>query len=143
MGLVARKPVFGVSDKARPKQYIEISLVISLDMVLSKKRITKALIRLRGYQGWSAPLLFANLRRQVFLRRGPYNDISINNALTDIKLRTEAMAFVLVINFNPFPARDNLFHLLFCLVLLLGSLYCKQYDPDLEGSYCLISWKKF
>ena len=37
-------------------------------MILSNKQITKALIR-----GWSAPLLFANLRRQVFLRRGPYN----------------------------------------------------------------------
>ena len=42
-------------------------------MILSSKRITKSLIRLRGCAGWSAPLLFANLRRQVFLRRGPYN----------------------------------------------------------------------
>ena len=29
-------------------------------MVLSKTRITKALIRLRGCAGWSAPVLFAN-----------------------------------------------------------------------------------
>ena len=29
-------------------------------MVLSKKRITKALIRLRRCAGWSAPVLFAN-----------------------------------------------------------------------------------
>ena len=29
-------------------------------MILPKKRITKALIRLHGYAGWSAPLLFAN-----------------------------------------------------------------------------------
>ena len=29
-------------------------------MVLSKKRITKALIRLHGCAGWSAPVLFAN-----------------------------------------------------------------------------------
>ena len=36
-------------------------------MVLSQKRITKALIR-----RWSASLLFVNLRRQVFSRRGPY-----------------------------------------------------------------------
>ena len=28
-------------------------------MILSKKRITKALIRLRGCAGWSAPVLFA------------------------------------------------------------------------------------
>ena len=46
--------------------------VASLDMILSIKRITKALIRLRGCAGWSAPVLFANHRRQVFLRRGPY-----------------------------------------------------------------------
>ena len=41
-------------------------------MLLSEKRITTALIRLRGCTGWSVPLLFPNLRRQVFLRRGPY-----------------------------------------------------------------------
>ena len=29
-------------------------------MILSKKRITKAMISLRGCAGWSAPLLFAN-----------------------------------------------------------------------------------
>ena len=46
-------------------------------MVLSKKRITKALIRLRGRAGWSAPVLFANPRRQVFLRRGPFNYTSV------------------------------------------------------------------
>ena len=82
MGLVAGKPVFGVSDKASFKpvssatvtsQKIEISLVASLDMILSNKRITKALIRLRGRAGWSAPVLFANPRRQVFSCRGPYD----------------------------------------------------------------------
>ena len=41
-------------------------------MILSTKRITKVLIRLRGCAGWSAPVLFANPRRQVFLRSGPY-----------------------------------------------------------------------
>ena len=41
-------------------------------MVLSNKRITKALIRLRGCAGWSATVLFANPRRQVFSRRGPH-----------------------------------------------------------------------
>ena len=40
-------------------------LVASLDMILSKKRITKALISLRVRADWSAPLLFANHRRQV------------------------------------------------------------------------------
>ena len=41
-------------------------------MVLFKKRMIKALIRLRGCAGWSAPVLFANPRRQVFSRQGPY-----------------------------------------------------------------------
>ena len=44
---------------------IELFFVASLDMVLFKKRITKALIRLCGCTGWSAPLLSANLQRQV------------------------------------------------------------------------------
>ena len=81
MGLVVTKPVFWVSDKVRFKpacsaieaRYnIEISLIASLDIILSKKRITKALIRLHGCAGWSAPLLFPNLQRKVFSRRGPY-----------------------------------------------------------------------
>ena len=41
-------------------------------MVLSKMRLTKGLIKLRRCAGWSAPVLFANLRRQVFSRQGPY-----------------------------------------------------------------------
>ena len=41
-------------------------------MILSNKRITKALIRLRGCAGWSAPVLVANHKRQVFLCLGPY-----------------------------------------------------------------------
>ena len=82
MGLIARKPVFGVSAKASFKpvssatetsKKTEISPVASLHIILSKKRITKALIRLRGCAGWSAPVLFANSRRQVFSRRGPFN----------------------------------------------------------------------
>ena len=69
MGLAAIKPVFGVSDKTRLKPVssateaslkIEISLVASLAMILSKTQITKALIRLHRCAGWSAPLLFAN-----------------------------------------------------------------------------------
>ena len=81
LGLDATKPVFGVSEKVRLKPVfsatetswkIEISLLASLDMILSNKRITKALIRLRGCAGWSAPLLLATHRRQVFSRRGLY-----------------------------------------------------------------------
>ena len=44
---------------------IEIAAVESFHTVLSKKQITMALIRLRGCAGWSAPVLFANSRRQV------------------------------------------------------------------------------
>ena len=65
LSLNATKPVFGVSDKERLKpvssttetsKKIEISLEASLDMILSNKRITKALIRLHVCAGWSAPL---------------------------------------------------------------------------------------
>ena len=85
MGSVATKPVFGVSYKVRSKPEcsatgtsykVESLLVACFDMVLSKKRITKALIRLRGCAGWSALLLFANSRRQVFLRGGLYYNSS-------------------------------------------------------------------
>ena len=56
IGHVTRKPVSGVSDKPSVKlvssatetsSKIEISPVTSLHIILSKKRITKALIRLR------------------------------------------------------------------------------------------------
>ena len=82
VGLVARKTVFGVSEKGsfelvssatETSKNIEIPPVASLHMILFKKQITKALIRLRGCAGWSAPVLFANHRRQIFLRRGPYS----------------------------------------------------------------------
>ena len=55
----------------RDKLEIEISQISSLDMILSNKPITKARIRLRGCAGWSAPLLFATSRRQIFSHRGP------------------------------------------------------------------------
>ena len=49
---MARKPVFGISDKARLKPVcsateVEILLGTNLDIVLSNQGITKALIRLR------------------------------------------------------------------------------------------------
>ena len=76
MGLVARKPVFRVSNKVSFKQVssatetslkIEISLLASLDMILLDKRITKVLISMHECAGWSASVLFANPQRQVFL----------------------------------------------------------------------------
>ena len=69
MGLEATKPVFRAFDKGRLKSAssatetsynIENLLVASSDMLLFNKGITKALIRLRGCSGWSAPLLFVN-----------------------------------------------------------------------------------
>ena len=93
MGLDATKPVFGVFDKAKIKpvtpatetsKKIEFSLVASLDIKLSKKRITKALINLRGCAGWSASLLFANPQRQVFSRRGPYLSDSAQDSVKQI-----------------------------------------------------------
>ena len=84
MSLEATKSVIGVSEKARLKPVslatetsykVEFSLVASLDMVLPITRITKALISLRGCAVWSAPLLFANPRKQVFSRRGPNKHI--------------------------------------------------------------------
>ena len=83
--LVATKPVFRVSVKARLKpvssatktnQNIEILLEACLDMVLFKKGMTKALISLLGCAAWSGPLVFANPRRQVFMCRGPYATVS-------------------------------------------------------------------
>ena len=67
MGLVATKPVFGISDKGRLKPVssatdIEILLEASLDMILSSMRLTNALISLRGCAGWSVPLLCATPR---------------------------------------------------------------------------------
>ena len=62
-----RKPVFVVCDQVRHKLArtatearwrFEISDIEFRGIVLSRQRTTKALIRLRGCAGWSAPLLF-------------------------------------------------------------------------------------
>ena len=52
-------------------------------MILFTKRITKALIRLRGCACWSAFVLFANPRRQVISRCGPYNNLSETDSADD------------------------------------------------------------
>ena len=58
----------GVSDQVRLKlacsateasMRLEILVTETRDITLSRQRTTKALIRLRGCAGWSAPLLFA------------------------------------------------------------------------------------
>ena len=66
--------------------------VAGLDMPLFNKRITKALIRLRGDSGWSAPLLFINHRRQVFLRQGPYHINSVDPDDTGISFGSALFA---------------------------------------------------
>ena len=80
MGPDVTKHVFGVSDKMILKPVssatetslkIEILPVASLDMILFNKQITKVLIRLRAWAGWSTPLLFANPEDR-FSRRDPY-----------------------------------------------------------------------
>ena len=95
MGFEVRKPVFGVSEKARLKPNfsdtetswkIEISLVEILDMILLDKQITKALISLHTCAGWSAPVLFANPRRQVLSCRGPYDLASASDIMPCIKI---------------------------------------------------------
>ena len=50
---------------------IEISLVASRDMILSNKPI------LRCCADWSAPLLFANPRRQVFSSQSSFIDVGL------------------------------------------------------------------
>ena len=61
------RPAFAKATQVK----IDISLEAGIDMIFSKKRITKALISLRGCAGWSGPVLLANPRRQVFSRGGP------------------------------------------------------------------------
>ena len=60
LSLVTRKPVFGVCDRVRLKpacsatrtsQGLEMLDIASIDIILSKQRTTKALLRLRGCAG--------------------------------------------------------------------------------------------
>ena len=64
LGFGTTEPVFGVSKKRdsnespklqRPARKLKFRL---WQVILSNKRITKAMIRLRGCAGWSAPFLF-------------------------------------------------------------------------------------
>ena len=79
VGLDPTKPVFKVSDivrlttvpSATETRNLKKLLVSSLDMILSKKWITKALISLCRCTCWSGSSLFANPRRQVFSHWGP------------------------------------------------------------------------
>ena len=85
-------PVFRVCDQLKLKstcsatqtsQSLEIWAIASKDIILSKQRTTKVLIRLCGCAGWSAPLLFAyGINRYShdvshFILEGFYNKFSI------------------------------------------------------------------
>ena len=80
-------------------------------MILSKKWKTKALIRLRGCAGWSAPVLFANPRRQVFSRRGRF-DVTVDTVLKWFFF----FNFRIVIGFNCF-SNNSLIKSLLCLIM--------------------------
>ena len=71
----------GVSDQVRLKltcsateasMRLEILVTETSDVILSRQRTTKALIRLRGCAGWSEPLLFAYNIRHVFSWPGSF-----------------------------------------------------------------------
>ena len=64
---------------------LKFLLAAYLDMVLFNKQITKALIRLRGCAGWSAPLLFANPYNIGFnTKRAHSQGINTNRTLIPI-----------------------------------------------------------
>ena len=74
------KVSLGVSDQVRLKlacsatgasRRLEILVTETRDIIPSRQRTTKALIRLRGCAGWSAPLLFAFNIRHVLSWPGP------------------------------------------------------------------------
>ena len=81
MGLDATKPFIGASTKVMLIQSfssietslkIETTLVTTLDMMLSNKWITKAVVKLCWCTGWSELLLFAYHPRPVFSDQGLY-----------------------------------------------------------------------
>ena len=66
-------------------------------MILSKKRTSKALSSLRGCAGSSAPLLFANPRRQVFSRRGPDDNKYVTAILMDLPKAFDCLPYDLLL----------------------------------------------
>ena len=58
---------------------IEMPLVVSLDMMLSTKRMTKALIKMCECAGASAPLLFANPEDRFSESRPICSHVTIHN----------------------------------------------------------------
>ena len=69
-------------------------------MILYNKQITKALIRLCGWAGWSAPLLFVRKPLKTgFLVRGPYY-FSASLKLPDILFSIYNLTYFLGFNSN-------------------------------------------
>ena len=60
------------NQPAQPQKLARVLKFRSRDIILSKQRTTKALIRLRGCAGWSAPLLFAYDIRHIFSWPGSF-----------------------------------------------------------------------
>ena len=92
LGLNARRPVFGVYDHARLKPTCSVTestcsskaeiVCSSLSLILSRWRTTKALIRLRGCVGWSAPLIFeCNYVRFSLNTAHKYDNCHYNNCI--------------------------------------------------------------
>ena len=65
-----RKPVYGVPGD---KLEIEISLVASLDMILSNKRNNKGADHTAQMRRLVCVFVVLKLQRQVFLGRGPFD----------------------------------------------------------------------
>ena len=84
-------------------------------MIIYKTRITKALIRLSGCAGWSAPVLFTNPRRQVFSCHGPFKlgvKVEQNVALYHQHHVTHAHAKVLGLSLYSYkPSIDLCFYM--------------------------------
>ena len=91
----------GVSDQARRKlacavteasSILEISDIRSRDIILSKQRTIKALIRLHGCAGWSAPLLFTYGIKHIFSWSGSF---SFGNFVKRLHLRKQKNILIL------------------------------------------------
>ena len=86
------------------------SAIASRDIILSRQRTTKALIRLRGCAGWSAPLLFA------------YGIKRFSHDVAHIWL----IDFSIPINWmSPFP-NLGVSGAFFYFYFIFGRIFCKQ-----------------
>ena len=66
----------------RPARFLKFPIYKTRGIILSWQRTTKALIRLRGCAGWSAPLLFAYGIRHIF--SWPSSHVFLYTSITDL-----------------------------------------------------------